>query len=239
MNLCRYFQPEAAFLNLCLSLGGRREGRSCCLPCLLRLSVFLEQGKALAEAVRVEQQDGYRAAADGRIGQVEDWAEEDEVLAAHKRHPRRPVELEQREVEHVHHLAIQPAGIALAQGYQRGNAGARAFREQDTVEDAVNDVAHRPGENQRHAGNVAFLEVGPDEQQDVPDDEAREHQSRQRLHGLGHDLHAESHSLVLDEGYVEPVGDADAFAVVHVGLHGYLDNLVQHDGDYYDAHRHP
>ena len=41
-------------------------------------------------------------------GKVKDRAEEDEVLPSHKRHPFRPVGFDEREVEHVYHLAIEP-----------------------------------------------------------------------------------------------------------------------------------
>ena len=201
--------------------------------------LLLEQRKTFAERTRIEQQHGNGSAADSRIGQVEDGTEENEMLACHERHPRRPVELEQREVEHVHHTPVQPVSITLPRRHERGNAHPRALAEDGAVEDAVDDIAHRPCKNQCDAHDVTHLEVRLGQPPDVPQDDTREHQPHQRLHRLGHHLHAEGHAVVLDESNVEPVRDADALPVIHVGLHLDLDKLVQKEGEHNDAHRQP
>ena len=54
-----------------------------------------------------EQEQRYDTYADAGIGEVEDWTEEDELLASDKRHPLRPRGDDEREVEHIDHLACQ------------------------------------------------------------------------------------------------------------------------------------
>lgn len=201
--------------------------------------LLLKHREALAEGMRIEQQHGNGSAADGRIGQIENGAEENEMLTAHKRHPQRPVELEQREVKHVDHPSVQPIGIALPHGHKRGNAHARTLAKNGTIEDTVDDITHRPCENQRDADNVARLETRLRQPPDVPQNDAREHQPHQRLHHFWHHLHAERHTVVLDKGDVEPVCDRDALPIIHVCLHHNLDDLVQNKREQNDAHRQP
>ncbi len=189
--------------------------------------------------MRVEQQHGNGATADRRIGQIEDGTEENEMLPSHKRHPRRPVELEQGEVEHIHHTPVQPVSVALSGRYKRGDTHPRTLAEDGAVKDTVDDIAHRPGENQRDAYKVPRLELCLGQPPDVPQNDAREYQSHQRLQGLGHHLHAERHTVVLDKGDVEPVGDADMLAIIHVSLHYNLDDLVQNEREQDNAQRQP
>ena len=62
----------------------------------------------VAQVLAIEQDERNDAAADGSIRKVEYRAEEDEMLPSHERHPFRSVGLDEWEVEHVHHLAIEP-----------------------------------------------------------------------------------------------------------------------------------
>ena len=95
-------------------------------------------------------QEPYNADGDRRIGHVEDGAEEFEVLATHKRHPVGPIELKQREIEHVDHAALHQRGIA-AFGREEGGHGVVALVEDEAVEAAVDDVAQGAGEDEGEA----------------------------------------------------------------------------------------
>ena len=118
--------------------------------------------------MRVEQQHGNGTAADGRIGQVEDGTEENEMFPAHKRHPRRPVKFKQREIEHVHHPPIQPVGITLSGRYKRSYVHRRTLTEDGTVEDTVDDITYRTRKNQRNTNDIARLEARLHQQPNVP-----------------------------------------------------------------------
>jgi hypothetical protein len=60
------------------------------------------------QVLAIEQDKCDDTATDSSIGKIEYRAEEDEVLSSYEWHPFWPVGLDEREVEHVHHLAIEP-----------------------------------------------------------------------------------------------------------------------------------
>jgi hypothetical protein len=62
----------------------------------------------VAQVLAIEQDERNDTTTDGSIRKVEYRAEEDEMLPSYKWHPFGPVGLDEREVEHVHHLAIEP-----------------------------------------------------------------------------------------------------------------------------------
>ena len=57
------------------------------------------------QVMRIKNKQGNDAATDSRIGKVKNRAEENKVITSHKRHPIRPVGIDNREVEHIDHLA--------------------------------------------------------------------------------------------------------------------------------------
>lgn len=67
------------------------------------------------QVMRIKNKQGNDAATDSRIGKVKNRAEENKVITSYKRHPVRPVGIDNREVEHIDHLAMQPVGISLSQ----------------------------------------------------------------------------------------------------------------------------
>jgi hypothetical protein len=62
----------------------------------------------VAQVLAIEQDERNDTATDGSIRKVEYRAEEDEMFPSYERHPFRPVGLDEWEVEHVYHLAIEP-----------------------------------------------------------------------------------------------------------------------------------
>ena len=56
--------------------------------------------------MRIKNKQGNDAATDSRIGKVKNRAEENKVITSYKRHPVRPVGIDNREVEHIDHLAM-------------------------------------------------------------------------------------------------------------------------------------
>ena len=50
----------------------------------------------------------------GGIGKVEYRAEEYEMIPTYQRHPLRPVRINDREIEHIHHLSVEQRSISSA-----------------------------------------------------------------------------------------------------------------------------
>ena len=93
-----------------------------------------------------QQQVDYRHR-DVRIGQIENGSEEIVVAVDQKaQEPRYIVPLKQREIEHVDDFSHHEPCVMAA---EMGNRIGRRFGEQQSVECAVENVAHRSGENQR------------------------------------------------------------------------------------------
>ena len=186
-----------------------------------------------------DQVDGaYRDAA---VSEVEDGFEED--VAAHERDPVGP--RPEREVEHIHHLALHE-GRVVAPGGDHAGGG---LGEDQPVEQAIKNVAEGAGRDHRQAhehthghGRPLFragllVRLGPPLQEvgDPPDQEAEKDDPERGEGILAEDAaegHAEGHSLVLDEQDLEPVReDRDGLPDGHVGLHQDLDDLVDDHED--------
>ena len=87
------------------------------------------------------------------VGEVEDRAEEIVVAVDQKpQEARHAVPLEQREIEHVDDLAHHEAGVVAP---ECGDGVRRRCREQQSVECAVEDVAHGAGEDQGQSDDNA------------------------------------------------------------------------------------
>ena len=57
-------------------------------------------------AIKKKQSDD--TTTDGSICKIKDWAEEYEMFSTDDGHPRRPVGLDDREIEHIHNFTIKP-----------------------------------------------------------------------------------------------------------------------------------
>ena len=183
--------------------------------------------ESVIERLAVEQKQGDDPATDGRVGKVEDGAEEDEVLSAHKGHPLGPIGVDDGEIEHIHHLAVEQGGVSSAFGQERGQLDGRALAEQHAIEDAVHDVAQRARQDEGDAHDEARLQpLLTHALVKEPGNERHRHQAEEGEEQLAENLHAEGHAHILREEDVAPVGHPDALVPIHVGLHPYLDDLV-------------
>ena len=77
------------------------------------------------------------------------------------------------------------------------------------------------------------MDASSDASADVPNKEDNCHNAERSEEPLAEHLHTESHSIVLSEENLEPIGHLDALMQVHASLDSNLDGLV--DGD--DAER--
>lgn len=111
------------------------------------------------QVMRIENKQGDDAATDSRIGKVKNGTEENKVITSYKRHPVRPVGIDNREIEHIDHLAMQPVGISLPQRNPRSNLRMRALAEYLSIEHTVDDVTHCTSQNQGKTNQVAILHL--------------------------------------------------------------------------------
>ena len=96
------------------------------------------------EDEEVEDRNG-----DVTVRKVEDGREEQ--LATHQRHPLG--EVEEGEVEHIDHLAIDEWGIAATLGQELCNTCEGRFGEDYTIECAIDHIADGSRKNHRKANN--------------------------------------------------------------------------------------
>lgn len=166
--------------------------------------LLLRAGKELP----MEEQQVERAHGHAGISEVEHRAEED--------HPS-PVAY-YGEVEHVHHSAEHERSIVPNQ----------------SVEQAVDDIAYRPGSDHRKPdkhpdGSPALAQQGVY----PPYQEAAEHDAEQRQQQLARSVaerQAEGHALVLHEAQTAPLAyQRNLLAERHIRLDQNLDDLVNDD----------
>ena len=188
------------------------------------------------EEFPLEQDQVERAYRDAAVRKVENRFEED--VTAHERNPVRPGP--EREVEHIHHLALHEGGVVAPGG---DHAGSGLGKDQ-SVEQAVDDVAEGAGGNERQSDEDAGGDRGalvgtapPLQQPGNPHRQDGEQDDPEGGQGILADdpaeRHPEGHPLVLDEQDLEPVG-AEHIEMLpdgHVGLHQDFDDLVDDHED--------
>ncbi len=135
---------------------------------------------------------------------------------------------------------------------EMGNRIGRRFGEQQSVECAVENVAHRSGENQRQPDDYPcrrFFALA-EQPADQPCDASRQYDAENAQQQFApveaaarRYVHAERRPVVFDKAELEPVGEDDnRFVEVHVGLDPYLEGLVGYkqrnykQGYFFDSH---
>ena len=105
---------------------------------------------------------------DGRISEIEDRSEEDEMPVGAEEEIGQPCgvflgHIDNGEIKHIDHTTVQPAGIATTVGEEGRDLGEGALAENAPIEHAVDDVAHGTrrdeGEAKQHAKFGAFLRL--------------------------------------------------------------------------------
>lgn len=186
----------------------------------------------------IENNQQRHAHGDAGIGEIEDGGEE--VGAAPDGEAGGYGE--QFDINHIHHASIEERGITAAVGEHRGQGGYRAFVENHAIEQAVNDIAQRAGDNQTEGDQHCPVHlVALNQAVHVPAEEHHQHdteQGKQQLTEVLAETEAECHAGILDKIKIEPVSDKwDAFTEAHVCLDPDFENLVQQDERHHDGAR--
>ena len=109
-----------------------------------------------------------------------------------------------------------------------------AFIEDHPVEHTVDNIAQGSGQYQRNANNKPRFCIAFDTSVQEPADDGHSQNAESGQKDLTHNLHTESHTVVLHKKDVKPVCHPDAFMPKHVCLDPYLYALVydQNQKDY-------
>lgn len=184
----------------------------------------------LAKETFLEKQDSDNAGGDSSISDVEYRTEEHEIITAFERHPFRQVAFIDREIQHIHHAAVQEAAIAAARRQELRYFVSHAVVEDQAIEHTVDQVAGGASQYQRtayqQAGAILFM------YQLLHIKETRYHghepeERKEDLSEVASEFQAIGHPFVFNEMYAEPVRENNVFLLhEHVGLDPELQHLV-------------
>ena len=127
----------------------------------------------------VKNEEGYYAAGDGCVGKVEDRGEKDAVLSGVDGHPCRHFPFDEREVEHVNNTSVKEFSVSVSVGLKVCDLGKGRVVEDESVEEAIDDVACCPSRNQREAYDVSRWSSALDFAINKPTDEAHRHDAEE------------------------------------------------------------
>lgn len=153
------------------------------------------------EEAFLEDQDGDDTDRDRSVGEVEDWAEEFEFIAADKGEPRRIVRFDDREIEHVHYAAVQEGSIAMRRK-DFGDVLVRTSFEDEAIEHTIDQVAEGAGEDEAGTDDkapVIFLFDNRLDIVDAEDDGDKTEKSEGYLTYGAAEFPTPCHAFVLDE----------------------------------------
>lgn len=171
------------------------------------------------EQDHVEDPDG-----DGRVREVEDGAEKDEMPVLAEEEVGEPAvvlpgDVNEGEIQHVNNLAVQPSGVM----------------KHLAVKHAVDDVAHGASGDQRQPQQDTESRVFPrkaEHNEDQGDHRHNAEDAQGRLHNATAAHPSEGHARILDEQQLEPVSEnGDLLADGHMGLYPNLKDLVDEQDD--------
>ena len=184
----------------------------------------------------LEDQHVEHANGDGSVGEVENGAEEDEMPVGTEEELRQPRgvfsrHVNNREIEHVDHAPVQPAGITTAVGEHSCDLRIGALAEDAPIEHAVDDVAHGSrrdeGDAKQHAKLGLFLRQSHQHPEQSHDGHNAEQAERQ-LQETAATHPAKGHAVVLDEQQNEPMpDDRNLLTERHTRLDPDLEDLVE------------
>ena len=194
------------------------------------------------EHLVVEKNQCNDGTTDGCISKVEDGGEEDAMLSCIgekcnfvQPFPLRHVPFHKRKVEHIHHTSQHEFAVTRSPFHELCNSWVRRVVENHAIEEAIEDVARCTCQNQGEAHDEARGCVLLDLVEDVDANENHCYDAEGGEEVFSTHFPTESHAVVLNETYLKPVCDVDAFPQIHVCLHPDLDELVEDDDKQYEG----
>lgn len=133
-------------------------------------------------------------------------------------------------------MSVEPSGISLSERNERGDLRRRWAVEDESVEEAVNDISHRAGHNEREADQESPFYSIADAAGYVPRYSSGKQDSAQGKEYLVEQFHTEGHPVVFREQDIEPVGYMYRLVETHVRLHPNLNRLINNDNSEKDGY---
>jgi len=155
----------------------------------------------LVKKAFLEDQDSDNADRNRRIGKIEDGAEKLKFVTAYKGHPRGIVCLDDGEVQHIDHPAMQEGGIAMWREYLRYMLVSALF-EDEAVEHTVNKITQRTRKDEARTDDktsVVFLLYDRLDIVDTEYDGDETEKGQRHLSPGAAELPAPGHALILYE----------------------------------------
>ena len=151
------------------------------------------------------------------------------MLSADKRNPTRPIKLEQREIEHIHHPTLEK-GCVAAFGREKGGDGVEALVENEAIEATVDDIAHSAGKDECETEDERSTALLANQACDKPSDKGGGQDAENGKHHLTRgstQSPPEGKAAVLNEMETAPGADeGDFLTYLEMGLDPNLDYLV-------------
>jgi len=126
----------------------------------------------------LKEYDIDHAYADCCVRNIEDVVEEGESLTTYEGQPAGKVGVYQWEIEHVDHSAMQKSGVAVCRE-DTGHMVVGAFLEYQSIEEAVDKIAQRTGEDQGCADDEMRMIVLFNDPLDIEAAEQHGHQAEE------------------------------------------------------------
>ena len=189
--------------------------------------------RLLRKSVAIEQQKQENAYTNSRVGQVKDRTEKDELFSTPDRHPIRQNRLYQREIKHIDHLSVQPAGITSAFRH-KGRHLTEAMIEHHAIKNGVDNIPDRTREDQRDTSDKTERVTLFHQLIEIISDKTDRHDTKYRQKQLPDYLYPERHPRILRKVQIEPRSDLDTLMQLHVSLNPYFKSLVKNKEQHYD-----
>ena len=166
----------------------------------------------LEEAFLENDQDGHPDR-NGGVGDVENGPEKDEFVATPEGEPLWIEALDDREIEHVHHFAMEEGAVAPLRRHEPRHLVKGAFTEDYAVKCTVDDVSQGASQYERDAEHKTERLLAAGDPHQVPADGHHcqyPEDAQCDLAEFAAELHAEGHAFIFGKVEDEPVAkDSD------------------------------
>ena len=186
-----------------------------------RLVVHIEQWLfGVAKPTSIGEEEPEDSDCYGGVGNIEDWAEEFEILSTYERHPFRPVGTNDWAIEHIHHFTMEQACIATAFGEKHCFVDDSTFAEYYAVEDTVEDIADCAGYDKGETPNdtlMVFAFVSLVHEPEQPYHSHYPDESQYQFTCFAGKFHTERHSIIFYEIQVYSIAEqVNSFTYSHI-----------------------
>ena len=198
--------------------------------------LIIGEGESVLHIRIKEEKHQSEPHADRCVSDIENIGEKLEIRSTNERHPLRPIEVEEWEIEHIHYPTFEPVGIPAGIGANRSDLRGEWGIEDDAIENAIEDIAGSTGSDHSESDDEPGSEFGvSDSLTEAPYQAGDGDDTAERKEEFIPEFEAESHAIIFDKTEVEPRADLIILAEVEMSFDPDLDDLVSHEEEYDDS----